>query len=441
MSLSTLPDDIVTRGTPAFRSNLMEIGPRRRARRLLGSLTAALLVVWLVGCSVSIGLPTQDKTFAITTVLPTSGPDAAIGQAMQQAVDLAVKQNAALGNGFTLTAVHVDEAGDDPGAIVSSLAGNQRVMGIIGPLDSQSAVAMLPGIEQAGITTISPGATLPGLTQADQAAAEGLQFAQLHPQGKPVAFFRLPESDTAAGKVAADLAVAPVKTHGLAAQSVFLVDDGTPSGKTLAGAFVQELKAKGGTSAGRLTLQLGVPDSAQAAVTAIVKAAPDIVFFGGGAAAAAQLRGTLSLTGAQNLAILTVGQAADHPDWGTAVGVAAAAANTTALLPAPDLSTLDGAKDFIAAYQAAYAGQDPLPQAALAYDAAMDEVAAIKSLVGAGKQVTRADVLATVASAKHAGVSGTLAFDAKGDNTTPLGFSLYTCDAQGAWHFVTALKG
>ena len=419
----------------------MGIGLRRRAWRLFGPLVATLLVVWLAGCNVSVGLPAQDKTFAIATVLPTSGPDAAIGQATQQAVDLAVKQNAALGNGFTLTAVHADEAEDDPAAIVSGLAGNQRVMGIIGPLDSQSAVAMLPGVEQAGIATISPGATLPGLTQPDQAAADGLQFSELHPQGKPIAFFRLPESDTAAGKAAADLAIAPTKAHGLAAQSVFVVDDGTPSGKALASAFAQELKAKGGTAAGRQTLQLGVPDSAQAAVTAIIKAAPDIVFFGGGSAAAAQLRGTLSLTGASDLTILAVGQAADHPDWGTAVGVAAAAANTTALLPAPDLSTLDGAKDFVSAYHTAYAGQDPLPQAALAYDAAMDEIAAIKSLVGAGKQVTRAAVLAAVASAKYAGVSGTLAFDAHGDNTTALGFSLYTCDAQGAWHFVTALKG
>jgi branched-chain amino acid transport system substrate-binding protein len=186
---------------------------------------------------------------------------------------------------------------------------------------------------------------------------------------------------------------------------------------------------------------LGVPDSAQAVVTAIIKATPDLVYFGGGTAAAAQLRGTLSLTGAPGLVILAVGQAADHPDWGTAVGVAVAAANTTALLPVPDLSTLDGAKDFIAAYQTTYAGQVPLPQAALAYDAAMDEIAAIKSLVRAGKQVTRAAVLAAVASAKYAGVSGTLAFDAHGDNTTALGFSLYTCDAQGAWHFVTAVKG
>lgn len=412
-----------------------------RARRLLGPLVTVLLVAGLAGCSIGIGAPTRDKTLAIATILPTSGPDAAIGQAMQQAVDLAVKQNATLGNGFTLTAVHADEASDEPAAAVSSLAGNQRVMGIVGPLDSQSAAAMLPGVEQSGIVTISPGATLPGLTQPDQAAAEGLQFGQLHPQGKPIAFFRLPETDTAAGKAAADLAVAPDKTHGLAAQSVFVVDDGTPSGKALAGAFTQELKAKRGTAAGRQTLQLGVPDSAQAVVTAIIKATPDLVFFGGGSAAAAQLRGTLSLTGAPDLAILMVSQAAGHPDWSTAVGVAAAAANTTALLPAPDLSTLDGAKDFVSAYQAAYAGQAPLPQAALAYDAAMDEIAAIKSLVGSGTQVTRSAVLAAVAAAKYAGVSGTLAFDAHGDNTTALGYSLYTCDAQGAWRFVTALKG
>src|SRR6185437_10854300 len=101
----------------------------------------------------------------------------------------------------------------------------------------------------------------------------------------------------------------------------------------------------------------------------------------------------------------------------------------------------DGAKDFVAAYQAAYSGQVLLPQSALAYDAAMDEIAAINAVIKTGKAPTRAAVLAAVASAQYAGATGAIAFDKNGDNTTPTGFAVYTCDAKAAWHFQTNIAG
>jgi ABC-type branched-subunit amino acid transport system substrate-binding protein len=106
-----------------------------------------------------------------------------------------------------------------------------------------------------------------------------------------------------------------------------------------------------------------------------------------------------------------------------------------------DLSKLPNAKSFISAYSSAYSGQTPPTLAALAYDAAMDEIAAIKSVISSGKTLTRAAVLAAVAGAPYAGVTGSLAFDKNGDDTTALGFSLYTTDAKGAWHFIQTLKG
>src|SRR5262249_7142924 len=161
-------------------------------------------------------------------------------------------------------------------------------MGIVGPLDSQTALGMLPVISLHGLTTLTPGATLPGLTQASAAAAEKLPFAQLHPQGKPVAFSRLPRTDDALGTAAAQLAPS----------AVFIVDDGTSSGKALAAAFIQELKATHGVISGQRSLTAGVPDSAQAVVSAIFIADPDAVFFAGGTAAGAELRATLSFSGA-----------------------------------------------------------------------------------------------------------------------------------------------
>ncbi len=408
---------------------------QRSALRMACAVLAAV-VIGLTGCSSSNTTP-----LTIATFFPTTGVDAVLGKALQDAVDRAVQQHGAIGAGYALTVEHIDANGSDPAAAVTTLAADPSVLGIVGPLDSQAAVAMLPLLAQDGLAAISPGATLPGLTQADQAAAEGLQFAQLHPKGAPLAFFRLPETDNAAGAVAADLATAPTSAHGLGAQAIFLVDDGTASGKAAAAAFAAELKAKHGTVAGQQSVLAGTPDSAQSAVSAIAAAQPDLVVYTGAVQAGAELRGALALSGVPQLGVLAVGSGADDAAWSTIIGVPAAAANTSGILPAPDLAALPSAKSFAAAFQAAYPGEALPPQAALAYDAALDEIAAIQSVVNAGKPATRAAVLAAIAAAKYPGVTGMLAFDKNGDDTTPLGFSLYTCDAKGAWHYVTALKG
>ncbi len=408
----------------------------RQIRRLV-LLTALLLALCLSACSTGGNAP-NDKALIIASIFPTSGAEAGVGTSMQDAVDLAVQQNASLGKGYTLAAVNVDEANGFMDQAVRTLAANNLTLGIIGPLDNQDALAMLPGTEANGIATISPSATLPGLTQASPAAAEGLDFASLHPSGKPEAFFRLPQTDAALGKVAADVASAPGQNNGLAAQSAFLVDDGTASGKAQVAAFKAEFQADQGSVVGQESLLAGTQDNTQSIVSAIVEAAPSIVFFAGGVAAGAELRSTLTLSGAP-LPLLTVGPAADDPSWSTAVGLAAASAYTTAVLPAEDLSKLAKTKDFVVAFHTAYPGTSSLPESALAYDAAMDEIGAIKSLIDAGKPVTRAAVLAAVASTPYAGITGSIKFNQNGDNTTPPSFSLYTCTIKGVWQYRATL--
>ena len=400
-------------------------------------LTALLLVLCLSACSTG-GNTTNDKALIIASIFPTSGAEAGVGTSMQDAVDLAVQQNASLPNGYTLSAVNVDEANGFMDQAVKSLAANNLTLGIIGPLDNQDAVAMLPSIEANGIATISPSATLPGLTESSAAAAEGLDFASLHPSGKPTAFFRLPQTDAALGKAAADVAAASTQKNGLEAQSAFLVNDGTASGKAQAAAFKAEFGANQGSVVGQAAMLAGTQDNTQAIVSAIVEAAPSIVFFAGSIAAGAELRSTLTLSGVP-LPLLTVGPTADDPSWSTAVGLAAASTNTTALLPAEDLSKLAKTKSFVVAFHTAYPGTSSLPETALAYDAAMDEISAIKSLINSGKPVTRAAVLAAVASTPFTGITGSIKFNQNGENTTPPSFSLYSCNSKGAWQYQATL--
>ena len=408
----------------------------RKGRRL-APLVVVLLVIWLSGCSIG---KNPDKTVTIATLFPQSGADAAIGRSMQDAVDLAVSQAPKLPNGYKLAVAHVDETAGSSERDVANLVANHHAMGIVGPMTSESAVAVLPYLASNSVLTISPSVTLPGLTQAKAATAEGLTFTDLHPAGSAVSFFRLATTDDILGKVAADVAVGSTQSNGLGAQSVFVVDDGSLSGKAQSAAFVQELKAKQGSVAGQKSLTTGAQDNTQSVVSAIVDAYPSIVFYAGDTAGGAELRATLSLTGAPQMVILAAGPLANDPTWSASVGVVPASGYTTAVSPHPDLSTMSGAKSFVTAFQAAYPNDTVLAQSALAYDAAMDEITAINAALATGKPITHASVLAAFAGAKYAGVTGTLAFTPDGDNMAPLTPSLYTCDAKGVWKYLSPLQ-
>lgn len=383
----------------------------------------------------------DSKTLALVTMFPTTGPDAAVGLALQQAVALAVKPNGSLTNGYKVIAQNIDEASPLREGSLATALSNPQLVGVIGPYSSETAVALLPEIAVAGVATISPTATLTGLTQSAAADAEGVPFSKLHPQGKPLSFFRLAPTDDALGKAAADEAVAPTSAKGLAAQSVFLVDDATSSGKAAATAFAKELKSKGGTVAGQQSLTTGVNDNAQLVVNAIVGANPDLVFYAGGLAAGAELRNTLSIDGAPGVPILAAGPVADNPGFSAAVGQPILAANTTGLLPASDPTKLDSAKPFLSAWQEAYGAKVAPPQSALAYDAAMAEIAAIKAVIASGKPITRSAIATALAATKFDGATGSIAFDEHGDSTAAPAFSVYSCDAKGAWSYQTTLHG
>jgi branched-chain amino acid transport system substrate-binding protein len=312
---------------------------------------------------------------------------------------------------------------------------NAQVMGVVGPFDSLAAVAALPALAQTGVVTISPTATLPGLTKADQATTEGLAISQWRPQGKPISFFRLTADDNAIAAAAADLALASPQAHGLGSHSVYVVDDGSPSGKAQSAAFQAELKTGHGTVAGSRSVALGDEISMQTTVSAIVEASPDSVYFAGDPAAAADLRRTLTQTGAPQLVLLTAGAAADDPAWSDTVGAPVLSGYTVGLLPTQALTKLAGAQAFQTAYQSAYPGATVTPQSALAYDAAIVEIRAIKSLIAAQKTPTRAATLSAVTATNLAGVTGQIAFDKNGDPTAPPDFSIYTSDTKGIWTY------
>ncbi len=86
-------------------------------------------------------------------------------------------------------------------------------------------------------------------------------------------------------------------------------------------------------------------------------------------------------------------------------------------------SALAGAKAFVDDYKKKFS-KNPEPYAAEAYDATAIALKAIEAAAKGGKVPSREDVSAAVRKVKHNGITGEIAFDAKGDRQKALYFVL-----------------
>lgn len=405
-----------------------------RAAMLLSLLVLLALGPLLSGCDVPLlhhSTPRPIRVLHLATIFPMTGVDGPLGMALQRGVDLAVFEHPRLPAGYRIALTQVDGSAVPPSRLPGEMR-NKHVLAIVGILESGDGLDELPSPTGQRIATIKPVASLPGRIRSLKRPRHS-PASHLSGHG-PVAFFQRPEPATGEGRVAADIATS--SGSGLSARAVFLVSDGTRWSGAAAAAFATELRRKGGVVAGQRSLTPDVSDVVQATVTAIIEANPDLVFYAGDTAAGADLRRTLSLSGAPKLRVLTTGPIADNPGWTADVGTPAIAASTIGLLPARDLSALPGAKRFISMYRRAFPGKVLLPQTALAYDAAMDAIAAIRALIRHGKPITRASVRSAVATMPYRGVTGALAFEGNGNEVTSIGFSLYSYKVKGGWHYM-----
>lgn len=404
------------------------------AKGSIAIMTVATLALAACGSSSNSG-PAVNKALILATDLPVSGTDASIAKPTEQGVNLAVSQNSDLGNGYTLTVLNKNDegtSGADPaiGANnITDLIANAQVMAIVGPFNSGVAKSEIPLINTAGLTEISPSNTNPGLTKQQYAAANNINFAQLHPAGKPEAYFRIPATDEVQGKVIGDLAV------GLGAKNAYVVDDKTTYGIGLATQFKMEFAAKGGTVVGSVEITPADVTTFPSLVQTILAAKPDLVFYGGVTSqGGGALKGALAAAGAGALPMAGGDGIADDSAWLT-TATPQGANNTYGTIPAPDLSGLTSAAGtkFLSDFRTKF-GNDPVPYSAMAYDAAMIEITVMKKLIAAGTPVTRESVRAGVASAAYDGLTGHITFDANGDNSGGAIYSVYEV-VNGAWVF------
>jgi branched-chain amino acid transport system substrate-binding protein len=444
-----LPSTMRTRSTPRPPP---EMGPnhaagppplRRQTRGKLAAVVASALLVGVLLASspLSAGVLGQQRTLCLATDLPTTGDDSGRGKPVENAVNLAVRQNQALGNGYTLQVINYNDVSTTTGIHdaeqgaknVADMVRNRCIVGMVGPYNSNVARAELPITASAGLVMISPSNTNPALTLRGYAEIEGVDFDQLHPAGKPINYFRITPNDVTQGVVDADLAF-----DHLEARSVYVVSDRSPYGEELAAGFTERFQVKGGRIVGIDSTLPGNPSVSANVAARIVATVPDVVFYGGVAdGGGAVLKRQLVQLG-YNGAFVGGDALAGDPAF---VAQAGQAANGTfASAPVRDLSTFTSgaAATFIRDYHARYPGQGLSPYCPDAYDAAMMLIQAIKYLITAGKEVTRAAVLDQIQNIQYTGVTGAISFDKNGDIAHGV-FSMYEAQ-DGKWGFVEQMS-
>lgn len=310
---------------------------------------------------------------------PQTGPAAGLGAPIINGAQLAIDQyNADAECEVAYEKIDSQGSPDQAPSLATEAAGNEAIIGIVGPAFSGESAAAGPIFAEAGLPTVSPSATNPALAENDWDT-----------------FHRALGNDATQGPAAAKYI-----QDTLGAEAVFVIDDASEYGAGLAGIVEEEL---GDTVVDTDTIQAGQTDFG-ATVTRVGSSNADTVFFGGYYAEAALLARQLRGSGFEGDFVVADGV----KDPGYLDGAGKAAEGT--IITCPCIPAEDPAvTDFAAAYEEEF-GEAPGTYAAEAYDAANIFLDGIAEGID-----TREDMLTFVNDYDEAGVTKQLAFDETGE--------------------------
>jgi branched-chain amino acid transport system substrate-binding protein len=310
---------------------------------------------------------------------PQTGPASGLGQPIIQGAQLAIDQyNADADCEVGYEQIDSQGSPDQAPSLATEAAGNEAIIGVVGPAFSGESAAGGPIFAEAGLPTITPSATNPTL------ADNGWDT-----------FHRALGNDATQGPAAATYIQDTLK-----AQSVFVIDDASEYGAGLAG-IVKESLAD--TVVGEDTIQAGDTDFS-ATVTAVNSSKADTVFFGGYYAEAALIVSQLRDRGFEGTFVVADGV----KDPGFLEGAKDAAEGT--IITCPCIPAEDpNVADFAAAFEEEF-GNAPGTYAAEAYDAASIFLDGIAEGID-----NREDMLAFVNEYDEEGITKQLSFDEKGE--------------------------
>jgi len=361
----------------------------------------------------ALGLPrialAADKTIIIGINLPITGADAAGAKRMMNGALLGISQANDAGEipGYTLKPLVLNDATAtagqyDPAQAATNarkFVSNPKVLAAIGPEMSGSAKAMVPILNEASISMITPSATNPDLTNPQFAA-------QYVPTGKTT-FFRTVTTDAFQGP---NMANFYAETLGL--KDVYILDDSGAYGVGLADAFQKQAEAKGLKILGRDRLDPTASDYTSV-LTKIKSLNASSLYYGGVANAGVKLVKE-SYQVVPNIK-KGAGDGMYSPDVTKGAGFPAAEGwYITNASPhmTEDPKLLNWINDYTSKFN-----ESPDDYAITAYDGVLVIIAALKKVIAEGKTPTRENLRAAIAGASVDTLQGPVSFDAHGDIT------------------------
>lgn len=310
---------------------------------------------------------------------PQTGPAAGLGAPIINGAQLAIDQyNEEADCEVTYEQIDSQGSPDQAPSLATEAAGNDAIIGIVGPAFSGESAAAGPIFAEAGLPTVSPSATNPALSE------NGWDT-----------FHRALGNDATQGPAAAKYIQDTV-----GAEAVFVIDDASEYGAGLANIVEEEL---GDAVVDTDTIQAAQTDFG-ATVTKVRSSDADTVFFGGYYAEAALIVRQLRDSGFEGEFVVADGV----KDPGYLDGAGKSAEGT--IITCPCIPAEDPAvADFAAAYEEEF-GEAPGTYAAEAYDAATIFLDGIAEGID-----NREDMLAFVNDYDEAGVTKQLSFDEAGE--------------------------
>lgn len=324
-----------------------------------------------------------------------SGHEKVHGQAIIHATELAVEQankNEVLSIPLGLVVGDDHDEAEAALEVAEKFVRTEQLVGVVGPMNSQAALAAAPIYQQADLVQISPAASNPVITKKGYSA-----------------FFRIVAHDDYQGMRAAEFVVAYLKK-----KKIGVIHDGSIFGKPLSEVFINQAQQMGAEVLSVSVIQRG-QSKFDETVKEMAACQPDLIFFGvieeEGLLLAPQLREagvTAIFFGTDGLKSSRYLETVQYPFGGPYHSNAST-----------DVSVKESAQEFKTAFEKRF-GQTFSVYSAEAYDAANILINAIAHSTA----ITRKAVLEQVARTQnYTGITGPISFDHNGDRENPeIGF-------------------
>jgi branched-chain amino acid transport system substrate-binding protein len=335
----------------------------------------------------------QDMVVKIGHVGPTSGAIAHLGKDNENGARMAIDElnakGVTIGGKKVKLELLAEDDGADPkqGTAVAQKLVDAKVNGVVGHLNSGTTIPASKIYSDAGIPQISPSATNPKYTR------QGFKTA-----------FRVVADDVHLGSTLGKYAVKELK-----GKTIAVIDDRTAYGQGVAEEFTKAVKASGGSIA-ETQFTTDKATDFTAILTQIKSKKPDVVFFGGMDAVAGpmirqmkQLGITSKFMGGDGICTTDLPKLAG--------GAMADGQVVCAEAGGVEGEQKVGMDKFKADYKKKF-GVDVQIYAPYVYDATNVMVAAMVKAGSADPKVYLPELAKT---SGHKGVTGTIAFDDKGD--------------------------